>query len=235
MEDLFKVWQEYGLEGLIAAIITLLITGLIKSGRLGQFFTKLSDKLIEFFIEKKVGNDIGSHIGESNIINHDIFNYIDFWMYSKVPTFQFSTEYRTIVFKKYLTVYLKSYKKELKSLVDSGEFKKMDSSELWKTMIDQLNKIVYDYETGARQLKIPDVVINKMKLKNNDTIQLTMDLIESVANSQFYEGENNYLKVYSILNIILSVLESTISNSEMICNSINGELRGLSMDGVTEP
>jgi hypothetical protein len=46
-------------------------------------------------------------------------------------------------------------------------------------------------------------------------------------------------KVYSILNIVLSILENTISGSESTCNSINGQLSGLSFnDGgriVTEP
>jgi len=74
-----------------------------------------------------------------------------------------------------------------------------------------------------------------MKAKNNDTIQLTIDLISNVSNSQFYESDDNLLKVYSILNIILSVLENTISNSEFVCNSINGQLSGLTtFDGGKE-
>jgi len=74
-----------------------------------------------------------------------------------------------------------------------------------------------------------------MKLKNNDTIQLTIDLIQNISNSQFYQSENNFLKIYSILNIILSVLENTMSNSESVCNSINGSLKGLIFDGKKEP
>jgi hypothetical protein len=34
---------------------------------------------------------------------------------------------------------------------------------------------------------------------------------------------------------MLSVLESTISNSENVCNAINGQLRGLNYNGFTEP
>jgi len=49
------------------------------------------------------------------------------------------------------------------------------------------------------------------------------------------ESDDNYLKLYSILNIILSILENTISNAGPICDSINGELKGKSMDGHTEP
>ena len=72
-----------------------------------------------------------------------------------------------------------------------------------------------------------------MKAKNNDTITLTIDLIEGICTSQFYDSQNNYLKVYSILNILLSVLENTIGNSESVCNSINGQLKGLVFsDGI---
>jgi hypothetical protein len=81
---------------------------------------------------------------------------------------------------------------------------------------------------------IPKIIIEKMKVRNNDTISLTIDLLEGVCTSQFYASDRNLLKVYSILNILLSVLENTISSSANICNSINGQLKGLSMDGEEE-
>jgi len=78
-----------------------------------------------------------------------------------------------------------------------------------------------------------------MRVKNSDTITLTIDLIEGICSSSFYESENNYLKTYSIFNIIMSILDNTLSNSGRVCDSINGELAGLSFnDGgriVTEP
>jgi hypothetical protein len=111
----------------------------------------------------------------------------------------------------------------------------MDSAKLRTTLLNLINSIVYDYEREAEEFGIPKVVIEKMKLKNNDTITLTIDLIEGVCSSQFYESDKNFLKVYSILNILLSVLENTISNSENVCNSINGQLKGLIFDGKKEP
>ena len=143
--------------------------------------------------------DVNSHvkaIADSDITNHDIFNYIDFWTYSKVPTIQFSTEYRTAVFRKYLTIYLKSYKRKISDFVNSKEYQDMDDAKVWKALLD---------------------------------------LIEGICNSRFYDSEKNFLKVYSILNILLSVLENTISNSESVCNSINGALKGLKFDGKVEP
>jgi hypothetical protein len=175
------------------------------------------------------------NITDSDIINHDIFNYIDFWMYSKVPTFQFSTEYRTAVFRKYLAIYLRNYKKDISSFVNNNDYKTMDDAKVWKALLNLINTIVYDYEREMIDSGLPKVVVDKMKVKNNDTITLTFDLIEGICNSPFYKSESNYLKVYSILNILLSVLENTIANSEAVCNSINGQLKGLKFEGYTEP
>jgi hypothetical protein len=103
----------------------------------------------------------------------------------------------------------------------------MDDAKLSTSLLNLINRIIYDYERECEEIGIPKIVIEKMKLKNNDTIALTIDLIEGICSSQFYSSDKNLLKVYSILNILLSVLENTISNSENVCNSINGQLKGL--------
>jgi len=237
--DLNKLLETYGLKGFLLGVIIMGIGAMIKTDWFSNTWSKLSDKLIEWFLSKKTKADEVKSINESDILNHDIFNYIDFWMYSKIPTFQFSTEYRTVVFRKYLTVYLRCYKKGVSDFIRSGSYKTMDQAELWKSLLDMINHIVWDYEREAKEMGIPDIIISKMKQKNNDTIQLTIDLIENISNSQFYQSENNYLKMYSILNIILSVLENTISHSEQTCNSINGQLRGMKFNDsgreITEP
>ena len=128
---------------------------------------------------------------------------------------------------------------DFKNYIQNDEFKKMDSAQLWRSFLKLVTDIVYDYEKSMEEQGIPKIVIDKMKVKNNDMINLIIDLIEGICNSSFYNSDNNLLKVYSILNIILSVLENTISHSESTCNSINGQLKGLSFnDGgriVTEP
>lgn len=197
--------------------------------------SSVMEKMIEKYLKNKVSDATSADISDSDVSNHDIFNYIDFWRYSKIPTFQFSTDYRTAVFRKYLFIYLTSYKSNLLSFVNSRNYKNMDSAQIRRALLDLVNTIVYDYEKEFSNAGIPKIVVEKMKVKNNDTITLTIDLIEGVCSSQFYESENNLLKVYSILNILLSVLENTIMHSEPVCNSINGQLRGLTFDGKTEP
>lgn len=234
--DLVDVFEKYGFKGLLFIILVVLIYGIAKSNFMSKILTKISDKFIEWFLRDKTKNmDSVRNITDSDISNHDLFNYIDFWVYSKIPTFQFSTEYRTAVFKKYLTIYLKSYKSNIQKFVQTKDYQEMDSAKLRTTLLNLVNSIIYDYEREAEEAGIPKIVIEKMKARNNDTITLTIDLIEGVCSSQFYQSDKNFLKVYSILNILLSVLENTISSSDTVCNSINGQLKGLTFDGKKEP
>ena len=236
-----EIFREYGYTGIIIAIIILLTITLFKGSLVKSIWSWVTEKFVERFMREKTkdSQNIGKYITESDIVNHDVFNYIDLWRYSRIPAMQFSTEYRTVVFRKYLTIFLKSYKTNLFHFLGNSDYKEMDDAEMWKNFLNLINQIVFDYERESEEMGIPKIVIEKMKVRNNDTITLIIDLIEGICNSHFYESENNYLKVYSILNIILSVLENTIQNSDSVCNSINGALSGLSInDGgktVTEP
>jgi len=235
--EVMKFLELYGLKGFLFLSIIVIMGSVIKSEWFGKWLSKVSDKFVERFMRNKtksIDNQV-RNITDSDITNHDIFNYIDFWMYSKVPTFQFSTEYRTAVFRKYLSIYLRNYKNDISSFVTSKKYQTMDQAEIWRDLLNLINTIVYDYEREMIEAGLPKIVVDKMKLKNNDTITLTIDLIEGICNSQFYTSDKNLLKVYSILNILLSVLENTISNSEEVCDSINGQLKGLKFDGKIEP
>lgn len=226
--DLFRLAEDYGVGGFLFIAIIVILTTIVKTKWFSEWWSKATDRFVEWIMKRKTKSN-ETELVESDIINHDIFDYIDFWTYSKVPTFTFSTEYRTVVFKKYLTIFLKKYKEVIQKFINKGDYKEMDQSELWKSLLRLINDVIYTYEKECEEAGIPKIVILKMKSKNNDTIKLTIDLIEAIINSQFYESEKNYLKMYSILNIILSILESNISNSESICNSINGQLRGLTI------
>jgi hypothetical protein len=228
VEELITMLEKYGIKGLLIGLAYIIIRTIIKSEWFGDWWSKFTDKFVEFVLRKKV-KEPPHEVSESDILNHDVFNYIDFWTYSKVPTFQFSTEYRTIVFRKYLAIFLKNYKMGLRDFIQSKSYQKMEKAELWKSLLDLLNKIIMQYERECEEQGIPKIVVLKMKAKNNDTITLIIDIIENITNSQFYESDKNYLKIYSILNILLSILENTISNSIPVCNSINGQLKGLSI------
>jgi hypothetical protein len=234
ISDITEFFEKYGFSGVFLLIVVLLIVGLLRSDWFGTLISKFGDYYIEKVVKKKKKQDV-KEITESDIINHDVIKFIDFWTYSKVPTFKFSTDYRTVVFRRYLTIYLQGYKKNISDFINSGKFKEMDDAEIWKNSLNLINHTIFDYETEMKQSGIPDIIIEKMKVKNNDTLTLTIDLIEGICNSQFYSSQNNLLKVYSILNILLSVLDNTIAHSDNVCNSINGQLRGLSFGGYTEP
>jgi len=218
LTDLITFLKAYGAQGSVLIIISFILWAFLKTDWISKKITKLFDNIFN----KTPSNPINM----SHIMNHNMFNYIDFWIYSKVPTIIFSTEYRTIIFRKYLTVLLMKYRDDMQKYIASRSYEHMDESELWKSILSLLNTIVYDYEREMETMGIPKMVIEKMKSKNNETITLIIDLTESVCSSEFYNSENNLLKIYTIQNILLSVLQNTITNSEIICNSINGGLKG---------
>lgn len=233
--DIVDLVEKNGITGLFSAFLIFIVYNIIKSEWMSEKLGKLSDFFIDKFIRNKVSETDVKKVSSSDIENHDIFNYIDFWMYSKIPTIQFSTDYRTAVFRKYLTIFLKCYKKNIDVFIKSKQFETMDEPQILKAFLNLINQTVYDYEKEITEVGIPAIIVEKMKIKNNDNILLTIDLIEGICSSSFYDSEKNYLKVYSILNIFLSVLDSTINSSEFICNSINGQLKGLKFNGFTEP
>jgi len=233
--EILDSFKDVGIGSLIVSILTFIFWILEKTIGIPNVVSKLFYRVVDSTLKNKIPKleEINT-IKETDVINHDIFNYIDYWTYSKVPTIEFSSEYRTIVFRRYLTIFLQKHKSNLQKWVHDKSFEEMDDSQLWTSLLSLINRNIYDYEKEMEISGIPKIIIEKMKVKNNDTISLTIDLLESVCNSQFYSTEKNLLKVYSILNILLSVLENTISSSANICNSINGQLKGLSIDGVME-
>ena len=174
-------------------------------------------------------------ITESQVINHQLFNYINFWLHNKIPTLSFRTEYRNIVFRKYLKIFYSSHYKILKDYVKSEKYKGVDIPTIEKQMVRIVTDITVDYEKTMLSEGIPDVIVSKMKIVLKRDLELLINLIQKISVSPVYDGDDNLLRVYSFLNVVNSILESTITNIIEVCDSINGELAGLSMGGKTEP
>ena len=235
LDEIINLIEKHGTKGFLGVLVVYSIISIFKSQWFNNLLTKISDKFFERFIKSETKDVNIRKINDSDITNHDIFNYIDFWTYSKVPTFQFSTEFRTAVFRKYLTIYLKNYKRNIEKFVTDKSYEKMDEPQILKSFLNLINQTVFDYEREMIDVGITPIIIEKMKVKNNDNISLIIDLVEGVCSSHFYDSENYRLKIYSILIILLTILESTVNNAENVCNSINGQLKGLEFEGKTEP
>ena len=230
-KELLPIFKEFGMGGIIILIL------------LYSIYTALKNKLIidhivtfitDFFKGKKGKQEASRKITESDITNHDVFSFIDLWTYSKIPTLNFPTDFRTVVFRKYLSIYLSKHKSQIFKYVHSGDYKTMDDSQLWQSILKLINEIIYEYEREMVLAGIPSIVIDKMKARNNESISLMIDLIEGICTSNFYDADNNLLKIYSILNITLAILQNTIYGSEKTCSSINGQLKGQTFlkDGI---
>lgn len=232
-EELTNIIEKFGFIGGLVVLLMFIFVSFFNSSVFINFLTKTLESIVKKIIKKSEFSNI--KISESDILNHDLFNYIDFWINIKIPTCRFDTNYRTEVFKKYMTLYLLSYKKKLYEFVKSKKYQTMNNTELWNSFFELLNGIVMDYEKEMMIVGINDVVINKMKYINNKMFSLTIELIRGICNSNFYASEKNYLKVYSILNILLSMLENSITIFEDEFVNMNGELSGLMFNGYVEP
>lgn len=233
--NLMELFGEFGIGGLIVSSITFVFWIFEKVFGIPSIISNLFYKIVDSFLKTKI-KDLNkvSDIKESQVFNHDIFNYLDYMIYSQVPTLNFSSEYRTVVFRKYLTIYLQKYRYNIYNWVQSKKFEDMENSELLSSIFSLINDTVQDYEKEMENVGIPPIIIEKMKHKNNDSISMMMDLASDFCTSPFYITEKNLLKVYSCLTVMLSILSKTITSSSYICDSINGQLKGLTMDGKTE-
>lgn len=238
----------------VFSLLFLIIVGLLVAFFKSSLFQELMTSIFDFIGNKKkkereletnqspesqyppINQSKGTYyIRETDIINHDIFGYIDFWLYTQIPSMNLKTQYRTAVFRKYLHIYFRTYKELISDFVRNGDYKYMESARLRQSLIMLITNIIQTMEIEMRSLGIPDVIIIKMKNVLSDRINLTIELINSIMDSSFYDSVDNYLKVYSFLNIVHSILDNTISNIDPVCNNLNGELAGLSIDGFTEP
>jgi len=243
MEDTKYIVEVFSKHGFLAGsgILTLtIIIWLIKNkwvrSQLAKFGVWIAENALKMTVKDPRKN--ARKLDDSDITNHEVFNYIKIWKYARIPTITFSTEYRTAVFRKYLFIYLDCYKENLKSFMQS-KYEEMSPAEIKGAFLNMINMTMFDYERKMAEQGIPKVIIDKMRIKNSNTITLTIDLIEGICSSDFYDSENNYLKTYSIFNIIMSILDNTLASAGKVCDSINGELAGMSFnDGgrtVTEP
>ena len=235
ISGLIEAWEKYGLKGLLAFVLLFLLITAIKSKWVGEIISKISEYFMQKVMKSRTKGLNVTQVTTSDIENNDIFSYVNLHIHSKLPTLQLSTNYRTAVFKKYLELYLRAYSDNIKTYVLSKEYEDMDQAMLSTSLNNLINDVVYDYESKAQLAGIPPVIINKMKIQNNDSIYLCTDLLDNICGSTFYASEKNRLKMFSILNIILSILESTLLSTEKVCNSINGQLKGLTFGGYTEP
>lgn len=235
--DITSIIEEYGILGILFIVLLITLVSLIEKKWINDIISSISENFVIFFMKFQTSNinKERKNITDSDVLNHDIFGYIDYWMFSRIPILKFKTEYRTAILRKYLTIYLHSYKEKIYEFISDGKYKDMKQACLKKSLLTLINDIIFDYENEAMKSGLPMILINKMKTKNQEKISLTIDLIEGICDSRFYSSPNNLLKIYSVLNIILSILEHIISNAEMVCNSINGDLKGLTYNGKTEP
>lgn len=233
-KEIIILLSSYGITGSVLITILYGLRFIFKTEWFNLYMNRTIDKIFTKKNKSVTKKDIPI-IDDSKITNNPIFDYIDLWLNTRIHSLTFSNDFRTVVFRKYLSIYLLKYKTNLKDYVMSRDYQDMDGEELYNSMIKLLNKTIYDYESELVLIGIPPLVIKKMKESNTQTIMLITDLIEGICHGNIYVGDKNYLKMFSILSIIYSILLNVINNAVPVCNSINGALQGMTFEGEMEP
>ena len=78
LTDLIEVLKKYQIESAGTISIIVIFYLLVKNGILSRVFSTLFEKYIDHFIKKKSKTDIAA-VTLNEVLNHDIFSYIDFW------------------------------------------------------------------------------------------------------------------------------------------------------------
>lgn len=229
LKDLFDLFSVFGKWGAPIALLLYVCFVIMRSKLFAATFGKIVDWVLSLLGKKLTERpkDTDEKLTKkSDFSNHEVFSHIDYWVNNRIPTIRYKSDYRTMVFRKYLTILLRHYKISLQKLVSDKSTKEMDGDMLWKTILDMLNDTIFSYEREMEGVGIPKTVIESMKAKNNLTLVLTFSLLETVCVSKLYDSENNHLKMYAVLNTMMSILDHSISLSEMVCSEINGALSG---------
>lgn len=230
-EDFLGQFSGYGITGTILVALAYISRFVAKS----KWFEKIIDKVVDNLFTKKDKKSTNETVAESNIVNHEIFSYIDFWVSNKIPSMVFANDFRTAVFRKYLSVYLLKYKNNLKEFVTDKKYQTMSENELFGALIGLVNKTIYEYEMELTEIGVPHIVISRMKIKCNEFTALSIDLMEGICTNDFFNSDKNLLKVSAVLNTLYPVFNNLILNSIPTCNSINGAMQGMTFQGYMEP
>lgn len=185
------------------------------------FITNFLNWIMNSLSKKKTNS-----ITESNIFLHPIFSRLKSWRNDNVMRLKFSTEYRTIIFQKYLSLFLECHENEIKTFIEKKEFQKMDGAQLLSVVSDLITEINSQHEVKMVDFGIPYVVIERMRKYNTSKTSLVHDHFRSIFENNFYESENNFLRIYTALNLITLLIQIALVNSEIVFNSIGEELSG---------
>ena len=107
LSDITQILQTYGINSGISILLIIVLLSILKSKWVGILLSRISDIFIEKFLKNKTKNVTQNLriITESDITNHDIFNYINGKKYKAVnisKTFKFIKDnIKDIIYKYY--------------------------------------------------------------------------------------------------------------------------------------
>lgn len=209
-------------------VITAIITGVV------TIITIAEKYYFEKKYKKKKADD------KTDLMEHPFFVRVDMLKNYIQLYFTLANKAKEAIFKDILTNMLDITKEHLynltKQIEEHGE--EYDYQTMFNMYIENFRELlimlhtyyVHNSKYSNVEVKALDIVFSKFEVLPNTKTDFIQEAVQSICNSPFYES--NKIKAAVLLDLYLSVCVETINSAGKTLNNINGDLKGLSFNGI---
>jgi len=179
--------------------------------------------VVKTYYDQKGKSKLNNDIAYDNT-THPIFGIIKELQLADLKNFNLGTSGRTQLFKDMIQVQIFAYETALRSFINV-DF--LDSADFRTKARLLILKIIEDYETTWREIGIPEIVITRYKLLQQDRIHFLLNDIDTLAFYRLSEDTKNfnevifYLLTYTSIILRLSLAGDTLQT----LRDLNGTLQ----------
>ena len=167
----------------------------------------------------------------NGVLRHPLFFKLKYLEQQRLKFLKCQCPLRKKIFRDLMIIRVKCMDFVLKDFVNNNDIGKYSESECKF----KLSSIIYDiflrWEEESKRAEIPEVVINRLLECIQDIRDGIIAYINTSSNS-YSNFNNNYAKVYALLDIISGFEELLIIRLEMKIDSMNGEISNCEYKGI---
>lgn len=186
---------------------------------LTYFILLIGSKLVNKAFSKKDDGHLNTNIP---ISQHDFFQFLTDTYNYKMETFVFTSDQKKLVFTVYFKIILKVMHDEWKDFLEDDLLLTYNQSELKSNFTKKFRSVIDEYDSKARSIGIPNIVIEKVKLlqtaQHNEVVENVGDIIDN----PYYTS--NYARIHAVFNYYKIVTSLFIHNAKTGVNDLNGQL-----------
>lgn len=186
--------------------------------------------LIIIFVVFLIKDFKDKSIDRKSLLNHELFNYLNYSIKVLIPSINFKCPGRTIMVRDFLYLKYSEVLKSQKELVLNFDFVNKSKHELKLELTNIIADTVIKYETEALLKGIPNEFIESFNQWHKRSMSYIDKVLYSFSNISYY---NNYEYMDLVMTVIYSVMISTFEDAKTAIDHMNGQLTGKIYKGIT--